>query len=68
MTATYAGKESFQFKRFCLELQKLELSGDKIRYRKGDKNNQLILPSRLKPLVFKELHIDIEHLGHDRTL
>lgn len=68
MTATYAGKESYQFKRLWRELQNLELSGNKILYRKGDENNQLILPSSLKPLVFKELHIDIGHLEYDRTL
>ena len=34
----------------------------------GDENNQVILPSRLKPLAFKELHIDVGQLGYDRTL
>ena len=28
------------------------MSSDKIRYRKGDENKQVILPSRLKLLVF----------------
>ena len=28
------------------------MSSDKILYRKGDENKQVILPSRLKPLVF----------------
>ena len=28
----------------------------------------MILPARLKPLVFKELHVDMGHLGYDRTL
>ena len=50
------------------ELPNMELSSDKILHRKGDENNQLILPSRLKPLVFKELHADMGNLGYDRTL
>ena len=28
----------------------------------------MILPRRLKPLVFKEIHVDKGHLGYDRTL
>ena len=68
MTTADVSKESFQFKRLCRELHNLELSIDKIFYRKEDENNQLMLPSRLKPLVFKELHVDMGHLGYDRTL
>ena len=68
MSAPDVAKESFQFKRFWLELPNRELSSDKILHRKGDENNQVILPSRLKPLGFKELHIDMGHLGYDQTL
>ena len=58
-TAADVAKESCQFKRLSRELPNLELSSEKILRRKGDKNNQVILSSRLKPLVFKELHRDI---------
>ena len=51
----------FQFKRLSCELPNLELSRDKILQRKCDENNQVILLSRLKPLVFKELHVDMRH-------
>ena len=70
MTASDVAKESFQFNRLWRELPNLELSSDKILHRKGDETNQVILPSRLKPLVFKvkELHVDMGHLGYDRNL
>ena len=68
MTTADIAKESFQFKRLWRELHNLELSSDKILYRKGDENNQVILPSRLKPLVFKELHVDMGHVRYDQTL
>ena len=68
MTASDVAKESFQFKRLWRELPNLELSCDKILHRKGDETNQVILPSRLKPLVFNELHVDMGHLGYDQTL
>ena len=61
MTTADVAKESFQFNRFWGELHNLELSSDNILYRKGDENNQVILP-------FKELHVDMGHLVYDRTL
>ena len=68
MTAAEVAKESFQFKRRWRELPNLKLSSDKILYRKGNENNQVKLPSRITPLVFKELHADIVHLRFERTL
>ena len=68
MAAANVAKEQFQFKRLRFELQNLEVSSDKILHRKGDENNQVILPSKLKPLLFKELHIERRHLGYDQTL
>ena len=68
MTAADVANELFQFKRLWRELPNLELSNDKILQRISDKNNQTILPSRLKPLVFKELHVEMSHSGYDRTL
>ena len=64
MTAADVAKEPFQFKRRWRELRNLELSSDMILHRKGVENNQVILPSRLKPLVFKELHVDMGYLGY----
>ena len=61
-------QKNHSIKRLWRELPNLELSSDKILHRKGDETNQVILPSRLKSLVFKELHVDIGHLGYDRTL
>ena len=68
MAAANVAKEQFWFKRLRFELQNLEVSSDKILHRKGDENNQVILPSKLKPLLFKELHIEMRHLGYDQTL
>ena len=68
ITTADVAKESFMFKRLWHELPNLELSSDKILHRKGDENNQVILPNRTKPLVFKELHSDLGHLGYDQTL
>ena len=65
MTAADVAKESFQFKRLWRELPNLELNSDKILHRKGDETSQVILPSRLKSLVFKELHVDMGHLGYE---
>ena len=64
MTAADVAKESFKFKRLWRELRNLELSSDKILHRKSVENNQVIIPSRLKPLVFKELHGDMGYLGY----
>ena len=69
MIAADVAKESFQFfKSLCREFPNLELSSDKILHWKGDENNQVILPSRLKSLVFKESHVNIGHLRYDWTL
>ena len=68
ITTADVAKESFMFKRLWHELPNLELRSDKILHRKGDENNQVILPNRTKPLVFKELHSDPGHLGYDQTL
>ena len=39
MTTADVAKESFQFKRLWRELHNLELSSDRMLYRKGDENN-----------------------------
>ena len=65
MTVVDVAKESFHLKRFGHELPNLELSSDKILYRKRDENNQVRLPSRLKSLVFKELDVEMGHSWYD---
>ena len=68
MTTADVAKESFQFTRLWRKLPNLELSSYKILHRKGGKNNQVILSNRLKPLVFKELHVDMRYLEYGKTL
>ena len=68
MTAVDVAKESVLLTRLWRELPNFELSSDQILHRKMDENNQVILPSRLNLLIFKELHIDMGHLMYDRTL
>ena len=61
---------SFQLKGLMREFKHLLVGTDNILYRKikGKENKQVILPSRLKPLVYKELHVNMGHLGYERTL
>ena len=52
------------------EFKHLLVGSDNILYRKikGKDDKQVVLPSRLKPLVYKKLHVNMGHLGYDRTL
>ena len=52
------------------EFKHLLVGTDNILYRKikGKEDKQVVLPSRLKPLVYKELHVNMGHLGYERTL
>ena len=68
VTTADVAKESFQFTTLWRKLPNLEVSSYKILHRKGDKNNQVILSNRLKPLVFKELHINMRYLEYGKTL
>ena len=52
------------------EFKHLLVGSDNILYRKikGKDDKQVVLPSRLKPLVYKKLHVNMGHLRYDRTL
>ena len=69
------GKESissnsFQLNGLMREFKHLLVSSDNIFYRKNKnkKDKLVLLPSRLKPLVYRELHVNMDHLGYERTL
>uniref|UniRef100_A0A8C5PEK4 Gypsy retrotransposon integrase-like protein 1 n=1 Tax=Leptobrachium leishanense TaxID=445787 RepID=A0A8C5PEK4_9ANUR len=47
---------------------KLFVNKDGVLYRKTSERDQLILPKEYHPLVFKELHQEMGHLGVERTL
>jgi len=38
-----------------------------ILYRRTKEGRQLVLPMKLRPLVYKELHVEMGHLGVERT-
>uniref|UniRef100_A0A3B5Q730 Gypsy retrotransposon integrase-like protein 1 n=1 Tax=Xiphophorus maculatus TaxID=8083 RepID=A0A3B5Q730_XIPMA len=48
--------------------RKLYISDDGILYRKAGHTSQLVLPKEHHPLVFRELHKEMGHLGVERTL
>ena len=45
----------------------LQVQEDILYRQKQQQPRQLILPSKLKPLVYNELHVNMGHLGTDRT-
>ena len=49
------------------EWDNLQVHDDILYHQKQQQPRQLILPSKLKPLVCNELHVNIGHLGTDRT-
>ena len=62
-------KESKEVRDFVRDFQKLFISKDDgILYRTTAERTQLVSPKKLVPLVFTELHVNIGHLGKDRTL
>ena len=52
------------------EFKHLLVGSDNILYRKikSKEDKQVVIPSRLKPLVYKELHVNMGHLGYERIL
>ena len=54
-------------KSFLREWDNLQVHEDMLYHQKQQQPRQLILPSKLKPLVYNELHINMGHLGTDRT-
>ena len=61
---------SFQLKRLIREFKHFLVGSDNILYRKikGKEDKQVVLPIRLKPVLYKELHVNMGHLGYERTL
>ena len=56
--------------RLMREFKHLLVGTDTTLYRKikCKEDKQVVLPSRLKPLAYKELHVNMGHLGYERTL
>lgn len=50
------------------EKNKLYVNKDGILYRKSATRDQLVLPKAFHQLIYKELHVEMGHLGVERTL
>ena len=56
-----------QSKILLRDWDNLQVHEDILYHQKQQQPRQLILPSKLKPLVYNELHVNMGHLGTDRT-
>ena len=64
----HAYKQSPRESKILLrEWDNLQVQEDILYRQKQQQPRQLILPSKLKPLVYNELHVNMGHLGTDRT-
>ena len=62
-------KRSKEVRGFLRDFEKLFISkDDSILYRTTAERTQLVLQRKVVPLVFTELHVNMSHLGKDRTL
>ena len=62
-------KESKEVRSLLRDFEKLFISKDDgVLYRTTAERTQLVLPKKLVPLVFTELHVSMGHLGKGRTL
>ena len=62
-------KRSKEVRGFLRDFEKLFVSkDDSILYRTTAERTQLVLQRKVVPLVFTELHVNMSHLGKDRTL
>ena len=61
---------SNSFQRLIREFKHFLIGSDNILYRKikGKEDKQVVLSIRLKPVLYKELHVNMGHLGYERTL
>ena len=59
----YISSNSFQLKGLMRQFKHLLVGSDNILYRKikGKEDKQVVIPSRLKRLVYKELHVNMGH-------
>ena len=49
-------------------IRKLKLSDDGILLRKNKENNQIVLPKKMRNMIYQKLHIDMGHLGTEKVL
>lgn len=61
-------RESTAVKRLLREWQRLHLDEDGILRRKTNSRTQLVVPEKLKPLIYQQLHEEMGHLGADRMI
>ncbi|KAK7904447.1 hypothetical protein WMY93_017054 [Mugilogobius chulae] len=60
--------EGEQVQTLLREWSRLQLDGDGLLWRKTDQRTQLVVPESLKPLLYKNLHEDMGHLGAERMV
>ena len=60
--------KSKEVKQLLWQESNLLISDDDVLYHKNKKQLQVALPHALIEAVYRELHINMAHLGADRTL
>ena len=68
LTPAEKKKEPPDVQRLLREQSKLSVNDNDLLYRKSNDYHQIILPCRYKEAVYKELRMNMGHLGTDRTL
>ena len=58
---------SVDVKRLLREWERLEVEKNALYRKRNNTFKQLVLPKCLKPLVYHELHVNMGHIGTDRT-
>ena len=60
-------QETYAIRSLFREWKRLFLDAKNILHHKSGKTTQLVLPKRYHPMVFKELHQEMGHIGTDRV-
>ena len=60
--------ETKELRLLMYEWQKLELGGDGLLRRKTKDRRQIVLPAKLRHLVYQHLHVEMGHLGTERVI
>ena len=60
--------ESKELRLLMYEWHKLELGRDGLLRRKTRDRSQIVLPAKLRHLVYQHLHVDMGHLGTERVI
>ena len=60
-------RESLEVRKLLRHWRYLFFDAEGVLIRKTGHGSQLILPSELKPLIYRELHENMGHLGHERV-